>query len=531
MFLREFLIQIRNLLGSLNPAKKMTLVSLVAGTIAGLIFLTTWTGKQDFHPLYTQLAPEDAGAILSKLKDKKIPYRISANGSSIMIPDKHIYEVRMELAAQGLPQGNGVGFEVFDNTKLGMTEFVQNVNYQRALQGELSRTINRFAEVDSSRVHIVMPSNSLFIEEEDHATASVVVKLRPGKWLSADQIQGIVHLVSSSVSRLKLENVTVVDNSGKLLAGFQDRSGISRLSSDQIDYREKIERSLETRVRTMLEKALGMDNAIVRVSCKLDFTRQEMTEERYYPDNKVVRSEQFFNEISGGSEAVPMGVPGVKSNINKKDRAPTANNRSDFQKQDRTVNYEIGKMTSHTLQPVGKISRISVAVIVDGTYQQLKTDSGGVERKYIPRPSDEMQKLENIVKSAVNFDSQRGDKVDVVNIPFETDKAMPITTEKPAEGWIVKIKEFRGSLKYTFLVVFLVFSFLFVVRPLINWLTSTSLGDVEIIKQLPKTVGEIEREYGARESAMPHTAQVTDLITSDKELSMGVMQDWLQEKE
>jgi flagellar M-ring protein FliF len=142
-----------------------------------------------------------------------------------------------------------------------------------------------------------------------------------------------------------------------------------------------------------------------------------------------------------------------------------------------------------------------------------------------------MQKLENIVKSAVNFDSQRGDKVDVVNIPFETDKAMPITTEKPAEGWIVKIKEFRGSLKYTFLVVFLVFSFLFVVRPLINWLTSTSLGDVEIIKQLPKTVGEIEREYGARESAMPHTAQVTDLITSDKELSMGVMQDWLQEKE
>ena len=531
MFLREFLIQIRNLLSSLNPAKKITLVSLVAGTIAGLIFLTTWTGKQDFHPLYTQLAPEDAGAILSQLKDKKVPYRISANGSSILIPAKHVYEVRMELAAQGLPQGNGVGFEVFDNTKLGMTEFVQNVNYQRALQGELSRTINRFAEVDSSRVHIVMPSNSLFIEEEEHATASVVLKLRPGKWLSTDQIQGIVHLVSSSVSRLKPENVTIVDNSGKLLAGLQDRAGMSRLSSDQLDYRQKIEKSLETRVRTMLEKALGMDNAIVRVSCKLDFTRQEMTEERYYSDNRVVRSEQIFNETSGGSETMPVGAAGVQANINKKDASSTANNRSEFQKQDRTVNYEIGKMTSHTLQPVGKISRISVAVIVDGTYQQQKNDSGGVERKYIPRPLDEMQKLENIVKSAVNFDSQRGDKVDVVNIPFETDKPMPVTPEKTSESWFAKLKEFKASLKYTFLVVFLVFSFLFVVRPLINWLTSNSLGDVEIIKQLPKTVGEIEREYSARKSAMPHTAQVTDLITSDKEISMGVMKEWLQDKD
>jgi flagellar M-ring protein FliF len=529
MFFREFIIQINTLLRNLSPAKKITLVSLVAGTIAGFIFLMTWTGSHDFHPLYTHLAPEDAGAILTQLKDKKIPYQISANGSSILVPAEQIYETRMDLAAQGLPQGSGVGFEVFDNTKLGMTEFVQNVNYQRALQGELSRTINRFTEVESSRVHIVMPSKSLFIEEEEPATASVVVKLRPGKWLSRDQVQGIVHLVSSSVSRLKPENVAVVDSSGKILTGFQDSSGLSRLSSDQLEYREKVERRLEKRVKTMLEKALGLENAIVRVSCALDFTRQEMTEERYYPDNKVIRSEQYFNEISGGSETMPMGVPGVRTNLTKKSKGSKANSRSEFQKQDRTVNYEIGKLTSHILEPVGKIKRISVAVIVDGTYQNMDNGSGEKQWKYVPRSPEEMAKLENIVKSAVNFDSERGDKIEVANIPFESDKTMQTIEEKPKEGWLDRFKQFNTPLRYAFLGLFLLFSFLFVVRPLINWLTSASGGEVEILKQLPKTVGEIEREYSQGISGRPNINPMTDIITSDKELSMGVMKDWLKE--
>ncbi|MGD8523238.1 MAG: flagellar basal-body MS-ring/collar protein FliF, partial [Desulfobacterales bacterium] len=202
MGLRQFLSQLKMVLQNLSSGKRNTLIIVSVGTIVGFLFLIIWMGKADFQPLYTHLDPEDAGIILSKLKERKIPYRIAGNGERILIPQEHIYETRMDLASEGLPQGGHVGFEVFDNTKLGMTEFAQNVNYQRALQGELARTINRFSEVQSSRVHIVMPEKSLFIEEEEPATASVVLKLRSGKWLSQNQVNGIIHLVSSSVPRL-----------------------------------------------------------------------------------------------------------------------------------------------------------------------------------------------------------------------------------------------------------------------------------------------------------------------------------------
>ena len=212
MALRDFFLQIGALLKSLTPGKKIALLSLLSATIASFAVLIVWTGKPNFELLYSGLSPEDAGAILVRLKEQKIPYSISANGTSILIPREQVYETRLELASQGLPQGSGVGFEIFDNTKFGVTEFVQNINYQRALQGELSRTINGFIEVESSRVHLVMPSKSLFIEDEEPATASVVLKMRPGRRLSKEQVQGIVHLVSSSVSGLAPKNVTIVDS-------------------------------------------------------------------------------------------------------------------------------------------------------------------------------------------------------------------------------------------------------------------------------------------------------------------------------
>jgi len=334
-----------------------------------------------------------------------------------------MHEIRLEMASKGLPQGGSVGFEVFNNTKLGMTEFVQNVNYQRALQGELSRTINKFKEIESSRVHIVMSPKSLFVDKEEPATASVVLRLRHGRWLSDNQIQGIVHLVASSVPRLKPENVTVVDNSGKMLAGFKDGNEAGKTSSNQLEFQERLEKSMDNRVKTMLEKALGIDNAIVRVSCLLDFKRREMTEERYFPENKVVRSEQILSETSGGSGINPRGVPGLRANIAKRKKTGKEDTL-EYQKEDKTVNYEIGKMTSVISEPTGEIKRISVAVVVDGTYAKLKARGGKQSWKYIPRTPEEMKTLENIVKRAVNFDPNRGDAVEVANIAFETDKIM-----------------------------------------------------------------------------------------------------------
>jgi flagellar M-ring protein FliF len=315
MPIREILLQLQNLLKNISVGKRIAIFILVVGSLLGFVFLMNWAGQSEFHPLYTNLDSQDAGIILNRLKDQKIPYRISSNGSTILIPQEHLYETRMDLASEGLPQGGSIGFEVFDNVKFGMSEFAQNVNYQRALQGELARTINGFAEVDSSRVHIVLPEKSLFVKDEQSASGSVVLKLRHGQWLTQEQVQGIVHLVSSSVSRLDPENVTVVDSNGRLLAGQKDDSDLATPSSDQLDYQAKVERKLESRVLTMLEKALGANKAIVRVSCALDFKRYEQTEERFFPENKVVRSEQMFNETAKKADIIPQGIPGIQSNV------------------------------------------------------------------------------------------------------------------------------------------------------------------------------------------------------------------------
>jgi flagellar M-ring protein FliF len=530
---RQILSQLNATFSGLSLGKKIVLMTLILGSISGFVFLMNWSGKSEFEPLYAQLDPEDASAILSKLREQKIEYRIASNGSTLLIPQEHIYETRMQLASEGLPRGSGIGFEIFDDTKLGMTAFAQNVNYQRALQGELARTINRISEIESSRVHIVMTEKSLFVEEEEPATASIVLKLRPGKWLNQSQINGIVHLVSSSVARLSPENVTVVDNKGKLLAGVKNSSSFGGLSSDQLDYQDRVEKALETRIRTMLESALGENKAIVRLSCSFDFQKQERTEEHYLPDNKVVRSEQQLREVSVDPRTPPQGIPGIRSNLPgdpaASQQSTLTETNNGFEKNDRTVNYEIGKVISHIKEPVGEMTRISVAVLVDGTYKRIKKQGQEIEWQYVARAPEEMQKFENIVKRAVNFDKSRGDEVDIVNIPFETTKLAVKDTVVAEDGWMDMLKRYQPYLKYGFLSLFLILSFMFFVKPLVRWLTEYSFGDMQMFKQLPKTVGELEGEFDAQANQLVFRDQASELIASDKEASLGVMRDWIKE--
>ena len=530
---RQIIAQIQTLFKNISIGKRIVFITLAVGSITAFVFLMNWAAKPEFHPLYSSLDANEAGIILSRLKDQKIPYQLSANGSTILIPQERIYETRMALASEGLPQGGNMGFELFDNTKLGMTEFAQNVNYQRALQGELARSINGFEEVDSCRVHIVMSEKSLFIEAEEVASASVVLKLRHGKWLSQQQVQGIVHLVSSSVSRLNPENVTVVDSNGRLLTGRHNAGGVTSLSSDQLDHQLMVERKLENRVLSMLEKALGVNRAIVRVSCALNFKQHELTEERFLPENQVVRSEQTFNETAKDNDVIPKGIPGIQSNLPESQTGlsqTTQDDNTTFAKQDRTVNYEIGKLTSRTLEPVGGIERISVAVMVDGTYQSNVTEEGETETTYVPRAAEELTKIENLVKRAVNFNVDRGDQVEVVNIPFESDQMAQAEAESTVDRWLVYLKKYRPFFKYAFLSLFLMLSFMFVVKPLIKWLTVRTAGEAEILGQLPKTVGELEGEYGADPKLLAFKDEISQLITSDNEASVGAMRDWLKEE-
>ena len=504
-------------------------MTMVLGTLAALVILILWSTRQEYDTLFTNLNPQDAGEILAQIKDQKVPFKIRDNGKAIQVPKERVHEVRMDLASAGLPKGSGVGFEIFDETKLGMTEFVQNVNYQRALQGELARTIGQIQEVEHARVHIVTPERSLFLEQEQPATASVVLKMKEGKSLTKGQVQGIVHLVSSAVSGLLPDKITIVDTAGKMLAGFEEKSDISQATQEQMAFQNKLEHNLESRVKTMLDTALGPGKSIVRLSAEMDFRRSEKTEERFFPDNQVIRSQQLLSSDTSGPGETAAGIPGVLSNMTTQAGSDSGKGGDKgYSKKDATINYEIGKMTRHIIEPVGEISRISVAVLVDGTYKTVETEDGAKQTKYFPRSAEELAKLQSIVQRTVNFDPERGDKVEVVNIPFETAKMDEQKAGLAQEtGPLTGYRKYFGLAKYSFLVLFLLLSFVFIVRPLMKWLIRGP--DTEIIKQLPKTVGELEQEYAKNGQAISFSDQAAQMISKDGETSVQLMREWLKE--
>lgn len=530
MQFKDVYTQFVNLYKGLSLIKKVVLFTLVAAVAAGLLLLNVMAGpKNDYQLLFRDLAADDAGNVVGKLKELKVPYRISEGGNGILVPKEKVYEVRMTLASIGLPKGSGVGFEIFDNTRLGMTDFTQNVNYQRALQGELARTIDQFAEVESSRVHIVMAEKSLFIDQEQPASASVVLKIAAGKKLTPEQVQGIVHLVSSSVSGLRPERVTIVDNFGQMLAGFkQPDNSPEKISANQLAYKEKVERGMEERVRSMLDNALGDGKSIVRASCDLDFQQQEQTEERYLGDNQIVRSEQSTKELSFTDETKPVGVPGVRTAGGRKFGDPLADTVPRHEKENRTLNYEVGKLVRKTLEPVGGVKRISLAVLVDGAYRKVENPAGGAQTQYVPRPQEELDKLTNIVKSAVNFDANRGDVVELVSIPFDVPAETPVAAPGiPQPEWVQRVAPYRDIIKHaiTFLVALVVF--FFIIRPIIRSITARSSVSGELIPQLPKTVGEAEQEYLEENKPLPFADQIAQMLSSDE--SRELMKSWLKQ--
>jgi flagellar M-ring protein FliF len=277
---------------------------------------------------------------------------------------------------------------------------------------------------------------------------------------------------------------------------------------------------------------LGEGKAIVRLACSLDFQRHEKTEEHFLPDNRVIRSEQSLNESSRNSDALPQGVPGVRSNTPGPELMPNSISgagASSFEKQDRTVNYEIGKVTSRILEPVGRVTRVSVAVLVDGTYKTTTEKGGASTREFIPRGGEEIQKIETLVKRAVNFDPDRGDSVEVVNIPFETSEWAKANEAQRPDSWMAWLEQTAPYLKQAMIGLFLLLTFLFFVRPLVRWLTENSVSGIDLVPQLPKTVGELEHELGGAKR-LPSLDHASMLIASDSDASVGVMRNWIREK-
>ena len=528
--LSQLPLQIANGFMKLPAGRKVGLILLVGFSVTAFIMMLSWTGRQEMGVLYSGLVPGDAAEIVSELRDRKIPYSLGGNGTAVLVPMASVYELRMDFASKGVPSGGGVGFEIFDETKLGMTEFVQNVNFQRALQGELSRTITGFNEVERCRVHIVMPKKSLFLSQEEPARASVVLQLASGRVLSNHQTQGIVHLVSSSVPGLSPQNVTVVDSRGQILAGSKGKSPQDLINSEQLEYMDKYERNLETRITSMLDRVLGSDRAIVRVSCAFDFSKVEMTEEKFSPENQVARSEQVLQSTTlkdrpAGNNGNPEAAEGAEPENGEKEAGnlmvPT------HTRNDRIVNYEIGRITSRTVSPVGQLQRLSIAVVVDGVTKPVEGRRGRSEPEIVPRSAEELMQLENLVKSAVNFNADRGDQVEIASIPFENRSLEGQFDQDAGTTFWDMVGKFGGLLRYLVFGVFLVLTFLFVVRPVVRLLTGAGRGEMEFISHLPKTVGEIEQEYGIGGKALPYKDKVMQMIQGDSEATLKVLRQWI----
>lgn len=512
--------------------QRMIILVALAGSVAGLIALTLWTQQPDMQVLFSNLGSEDAAAIIDKLKETKVPYETTGGGSTVLVPSEQVHDLRLQLATQGLPHGGGVGFEIFDRTSIGMSEFVQKLNYRRALQGELARTIAQMPEVERARVHLAIPERRLFASEQEKARGSVILSLRNGQQLSQVQVQGVIHLVSSSVEGLQARDVTVVDGHGRMLSATATDEAAG-LTNAQLDYQRSIEKDVETRIQTMLERIVGANKAVVRVSSVVDFRKVETTEERYDPNSQVVRSEQRGQEKANGSNGVGGGVPGVQSNVPPNtDLEPPQTSSTNSQTKNETVNYEISRTVSKIVEPVGVIKQLSVAVLVDGIYEPVKagegegtsTDTQAAARKYTPRSEEDIKRIEDIVKKAMGFSAERQDQVQVVNVQFGTGPEEPqsMVAEAVEEGH----KAWLPYLRYGVGILLFAVIFLFVVRPLLAMLGSTT----EPI-QTEASVSALPGGTGMGPAALGHTqdhAQIIDMARKNPDTTAVVVKQWLK---
>ncbi len=400
---------------------KMSLPIKIGGSVlVGGVFLSlvlfALLSSTDYQPLYTDLAAEDASAVVSALQESNVPYQLADDGSTILVPGDRMHELRLTLAGQGLPRGGIVGFEIFESTRLGETEADRQLRFLWALQGELTRTIRELREVEDARVHIVMPEQSLFIQERRPSTASVLLQLRPGRQLGRQQVSGIAHMVATSVEGLDPDNVTIVDGSGSVL---NQQSNDFAMDGESIATRLELERAyeqqLEQSLTTMLERVYGRGHVVARVRADLNFDVVEEYQERFEPvvgDDGIVRSEQTVTELFSGTDIGPGGAPGVDANVPGYVEA-IEGAESEYERQEAIMNYEINRIERHQTFAPGDVRQLSVSVWVDGALEPAQATS-----------------LEESISRAVGLNVDRGDQVFVDSMEFAADME-PLAPQPP----------------------------------------------------------------------------------------------------
>jgi len=463
----------------LPPARKLVLAVSLAASIALIVGLLLWSRTPEYRVLFSNLSERDGGAVIAALQQMNVPYRTEVGGA-ILVPADQVYDLRFRLAGQGLPRGGAVGFELMDTAKLGMTQFQEQVAYQRGLEGELARTIQSLGPVEAARVHLAIPKPSVFVREQQKPSASVMVSLYTGRSLDPAQVNAIVHLVSSSVPNLSPASVTVVDQAGNLLTGRTESAGAQGLNAAQLDYLRQVEDYYARRIEAIVAPIVGEGNVRAEVRADLDFSHSEYTSETFKPnptpDAQAVRSQQTVEDSTTGGAAAA-GVPGAYSNqppgpASAPLTAPAGANAgptggqgggaATSSRRESTVNFELDKTIRHVKEPLGRIKRLSVAVVVN--YRHVAGEGGQAEAR--PLSPEELTKVNGLVREAVGYNQDRGDTVNVVNAAFTEVKteevSMPVWKDPET---LAMAKELLKNLLVFGLAFYLVFG---VLRPLLR---------------------------------------------------------------
>lgn len=472
-----------------TAAQRILLAGLAGSMVIAFLVMIFLLNQPEMRVLYTNMAPEDAARVVELLKASKTPYELRENGTTILVPTEAVYEQRLKVAGEGVMHGQGVGFELFDQLKVGQTDFVQRINYTRALQGELSRTIAEFPQVEKARVHLVLPQKSLFIEEQKKASASVVLTLKRGQKLDAKQLQGVVNLIAMSVEGLTPEHITITDTTGQSLYQPRGDGGLDGMTTTQFEYKNTFEANLENRLEQLLTPIVGPGRSIAKANVELDFSQRTIRKELYDPNATVVRSEQKSEESTSGSAAVdasgvtttPRGGGAAVPNSNFRGEGYSGTESTQkSSRENRTTNYEINKEEQNVVTPVGDLKRQSIAVIVDGTYEKVE---GKSTFAFVPRKPEELERIKQVVARAAGLDPARGDEIQVSSFEF----GAPDGSGEPS--LLQTMLEYAQRLGKPFLNGLLIFLFLIlVVRPVVLALIRPRVTEEEIetLERLPE---------------------------------------------
>jgi flagellar M-ring protein FliF len=517
----------------------------VAAVVAVMAAVWMWGQQPDYRVLFSNFSDRDGGAIVAELDKMNVPYKYSEGGGAVLVPADRVHDARLKLAAQGLPKGGNVGFELLENQKLGASQFVEHVNFQRAMEGELARSIESVSSVQAARVHLAMPKDSVFVSEQKMPTASVLLNLYPGRVLDAQQVSAIVHLVASSVPELPPKNVTIVDQNGNLLSDTSKSPSTTGMDANQIKYVQELQQDVVKRIVSIISPIVGAENVRAEATADVDFSRSEQAVESYKPnqtpDAMAIRSQQTSESLNSSGTAA--GVPGALTNQppvpntapittpaknSKTPPAPPPAVPTSTQK-DATTNYEVDKTIQYVQKGVGGLKRLSVAVVVN--FKKTTDKDGKV--KMTPLTADETTQITNLVKEAMGFNQARGDSLNVVNSAFAAPEQETIP-ETPIwkEPGTIQIAKDTG--KYLLMGIALLLLYLRMLKPLLKKMTEPA-KHAPVMEHPVHTTPQMEAGMGAGtkegNSYQAGLARAQKLASEDPRVVANIVKTWVGSNE